>query len=101
MNSTVLQIVCNLILNFVLESAAVLTMELELVRVELLAGESYIESDLRVRKLNRTTHSLNGTWILLKDLDESYEVRRNFEYGSIMMSFPILVFNRFCVQLPR
>lgn len=75
MGTAALLVVSIAILNYVMNSAAVLTMELDLVRVELLAGEDYIESDLRVRKLNRTTHSLNGTWILLKDLDESYEVR--------------------------
>ena len=49
-------------------------MDFQLERAEQIGGLRYADWQLRVRKFNRTTFSLNGTATLLQDMDESYEV---------------------------
>ncbi|KAL9700902.1 hypothetical protein quinque_004343 [Culex quinquefasciatus] len=48
-------------------------MNFQLERAEQIGGQDFADWQLRVRKFNRTTYSLNGTATLLQDLDESYE----------------------------
>lgn len=49
--------------------------EIRLERVEQIGGENLLASSgLRVRKYNRTTATLNGTFSLLKDLDGTFDV---------------------------
>ncbi|XP_039428737.1 uncharacterized protein LOC120412377 [Culex pipiens pallens] len=77
-------------------SASAQSLELQLERVEHI-GENFLDCRIRVRKLNRTTHSLNGTATLLKDLDTSFEVSASFAYSSLGNN----QFNEYPMKLPR
>ena len=64
------------------KSKAAEEVKLQLERFEQIGGEDIADaSKLRVRKYNRTVFVLDGTLIMHKDLDSSYEVgffKRNF-----------------------
>lgn len=62
-----------LLIYFLHCSSAEIAVQLE--RFEQIGGEHLLEtSALRVRKYNRTTFTANGTFLLLQDIDETYEV---------------------------
>ncbi|XP_039446982.2 uncharacterized protein LOC120426298 [Culex pipiens pallens] len=73
------------------------SMTFQLERVEQIGGQGLSDWQIRVRKFNRTTYSLNGTAILLQDLDDSYEVGVNYAYSSLGNN----QFNEYPMKLPR
>lgn len=61
-------------------SDAAIAVQLE--RLEQVGGAHLVDSSaIRVRKFNRTTFALNGTFVLFHDLDESYEV--SFDWSNL------------------
>ncbi|KAL1384624.1 hypothetical protein pipiens_013005 [Culex pipiens pipiens] len=69
-------------LNILTSSDAGMTVQLE--RIEQIGGEHMVNSTMvRVRKFNRTTFTMNGTGILLLDLDETYEANVKVAYSRL------------------
>ncbi|XP_052565836.1 uncharacterized protein LOC120412437 [Culex pipiens pallens] len=72
-------------------------MELQLERFEAIGGSGVVEFDLRVRKFNHTTHAINGTFTILLDLDETYEISASFAYSTLGNN----QFNEYPMKVPR
>ncbi|KAL1401729.1 hypothetical protein pipiens_001931 [Culex pipiens pipiens] len=73
------------------------SMNFQLERAEQIGGQDFADWQLRVRKFNRTTFTLNRTATFLQDLDESYEVTISFAYSSLGNN----QFNEYPMKLPR
>ena len=53
------------------------TIEVQMDRIEQIGGEHLLDlSGIRVRKYNRTLSVINGTYSIVRDLDDSLEVSR-------------------------
>lgn len=100
----VLLLVCIIVSKWLVSFALTSQLDLQMERFEQVGGEQLMNSTLRVRKYNRTTYSLNGTWNLLVDLDDSFEVFKLFNSLKIAISYKIISYpdgNPRCVQLTR
>lgn len=86
--STVLKLTLLVIIFLSIPTSSDAGMTVQLERIEQIGGEHLVNSTMvRVRKFNRTTFTMNGTGILLLDLDETYEVSRNFMGGTKIQRF--------------
>ncbi|KAL1384623.1 hypothetical protein pipiens_013004 [Culex pipiens pipiens] len=85
-----------LLIYFLHCSSADIAVQLE--RFEQIGGEHLLEtSAMRVRKYNRTTFTANGTFLLLQDIDETYEATLKTAYSRLGNN----QFNEYPMKIPQ